>query len=275
MHLGCHIWESIRWIGSGDNFTTNIAERLHIAHVKKEYWSSNKVNGIGQMIRHNDWYTGLDYMEETISYFALNGWYDVDSIEDFNLLSATAIRRSTRRANLCCLQACQDEPWIRHVSLQVYHLRETHVRGVCRGIKLTSLRDSSEDFGIPNFGQLFRTQIEVDWRPEVCGPMPRHDQNVLIDSIFIKLQTGLWYYHQPFHNPTSVACLGLDCTVQYTNANQGIMSEAHDIWVSVDTEPREWPWQYRPWRNSLFWCRILKLGCSESDPPTSGVPASQ
>ena len=110
-------------------------------------------------------------------------------------------------------------------------MRETHVRGVCRGIKLTSLRDTSDDFGIPNFGQLFRTQIEEDWGPEVCGLVLGYDQNVLIDSIFIILQNGLLYYRQLFHNPTSVDRLGLDCKVEYTNANQGIMPEAHNIWV--------------------------------------------
>jgi hypothetical protein len=39
------------------------------------------------------------------------------------------------------------------------------------------------------------------------------------------------YYRQPFHCPTSVERLGLDCKVEYTNANQGIMPEAHNIWV--------------------------------------------
>ena len=58
-----------------------------------------------------------------------------------------------------------------------------------------------------------------------------YNQNVPIDSIFIKLQNGLLYYHQPFHCPTSVEHLGLDCKVEYTNANQGIMPEAHNIWV--------------------------------------------
>jgi len=59
----------------------------------------------------------------------------------------------------------------------------------------------------------------------------RYDQNVLFDSIFIKLQNGLLYYGQPFHNPTSVERLGLDCKVEYTNANQAIMPESHNIWV--------------------------------------------
>jgi len=58
-----------------------------------------------------------------------------------------------------------------------------------------------------------------------------YHQNVLIDSIIIKLQNGLVYYRQPFHNPTSVEHLGLECTVEYSNANQGIMPKAHNTWV--------------------------------------------
>jgi len=66
---------------------------------------------------------------------------------------------------------------------------------------------------------------------KVSGLMLGYDQNVLIDSIFIKLQNGLLNHHQPFHNPTPVEHLGLDWKVEYTNANQGIMPEAHNIWV--------------------------------------------
>jgi len=102
---------------------------------------------------------------------------------------------------------------------------------VCRSIKLASLRDAPEDFGIPNFGQQFCAQIEEDWGHEGSGLMLGYDQNVLLDSIFVKLQNGLLYYHQPFHCPTSVEHLGLDCKVDCTNANQGIMPEAHNIWV--------------------------------------------
>jgi len=170
-------------------------------------------------------------MEETLSYLSLQGWYNVNGAKVFSLLSASDKQRSTRRAHLCHLQIIQDEPFIRPISQQVYHLRETHVRGVSRSIKLTSPRDSSEDFRIPNFGQLFRTQTEEDWGDEVSGLVLRYDQNILIHSIFVKLQNGLLYYRQPFHNPTSVEHLGLDCKVEYTNANQGIMPEAHNIWV--------------------------------------------
>jgi len=102
---------------------------------------------------------------------------------------------------------------------------------VCRSIKLTSLRDASVDFRFPTFGQLFCTQIEHDWGHEVSGLVLGYDQNVLIDSVFIKLQNGLLYYHQPCHCPTSFEHLGLDCKVEYMDANKGIMPESHDIWV--------------------------------------------
>jgi len=46
----------------------------------------------------------------------------------------------------------------------------------------------------------------------------------------MKHQNGLSYYRQPFHSPSSVESLGLDCKVEYTNANQGIMPESDNIW---------------------------------------------
>jgi hypothetical protein len=81
------------------------------------------------------------------------------------------------------------------ISPVTYHLRETHVHGVCRSIKLTSLRDASEVFGIFNFGHLFRAQTKEDWQHQVSAPVLRYDQNLLLDSIFFKLQTGLSCYH--------------------------------------------------------------------------------
>jgi hypothetical protein len=100
---------------------------------------------------------------------------------------------------------------------------------MCGSIKLTSLRDESVDFGILNFGQLFRTQIDNDWGHEVSGLVLGYDQNVLIDSVFNKLQNGLLYYRQPFHCPTSVERLGRSSQVENTDANQGIMHEFHNI----------------------------------------------
>jgi hypothetical protein len=87
---------------SVDNFKTDISERQHIPKVKEQYRSSNNVNYIRQMLRHND------YMEETLTYLALEGWYDVESAKVFNILSATDKRRSTCRAHLLRLQTIQD-----------------------------------------------------------------------------------------------------------------------------------------------------------------------
>jgi hypothetical protein len=98
-------------------------------------------------------------------------------------------------------------------------------------MKLTSPRDASEDFRIANFGQLYRRPIEEDWGHEVTGLVLGYDQNVLSDCISITLQNGLLNDCQPFNNPNSVECRRLDCIVEYTNTNQGIMPEAINIWV--------------------------------------------
>ena len=66
MHLVSHISESIWRMDSGDNFTTDISERLHIRNVKEVYRSTNNVNYIQQMLKHNDHCTSLDYTEETL-----------------------------------------------------------------------------------------------------------------------------------------------------------------------------------------------------------------
>jgi len=65
-------------MGSSDNFTTDISDRLYMANVKEVYRSSNKYNYIQQMLKHNDRCTCLDYIEETLSYLALQGWYNID-----------------------------------------------------------------------------------------------------------------------------------------------------------------------------------------------------
>jgi len=155
----------------------------------------------------------------------------IDSTKVFNLLSATDKWQSNHSTHLLHLKTIQDELTIRSVSQHVYHLREMHVCGVCRSIKLTSLRDALEDFGIPNFGQLFRMQCEDDWGHNVSGLLLGNYPNEYIDMIFIKLQNGLFCYRQPFHCPTSVECLEFDCKMKYMNGNQGIISEAHNIWV--------------------------------------------
>ena len=68
------------------------------------------------MVKHNDRRPCLDYMEETVSYVALEGWYDIDSANIFNLLSVADKWQSTSRAHLSSPQTIQDEPTICPVS---------------------------------------------------------------------------------------------------------------------------------------------------------------
>jgi hypothetical protein len=96
MYLMSHISESIQRMGSADSFTTDISEWLHIANVKVAYRSINKVNYIQQLLKHNDWCTGLDYLEEMLSHLPLQDWYHIDLAKVVNLPSATDKRRNTR-----------------------------------------------------------------------------------------------------------------------------------------------------------------------------------
>jgi len=64
------------------------SEMLHICNVTEAYCSTNNVNYIRQMIKYSYQCIGLDYLEEILSYLALQGWYDIDSASAFNLLSA-------------------------------------------------------------------------------------------------------------------------------------------------------------------------------------------
>jgi len=88
MHHVREMEESIRRIGSGHNSNTNRCEWLHIGNVKEAYRSTNKADYIQQMQNHNNQCTSLDYMQQTLSYLALQCWYDIDSVIIFNLLSA-------------------------------------------------------------------------------------------------------------------------------------------------------------------------------------------
>jgi hypothetical protein len=86
------------------HLVSHISEWLHITDVNEAYRSSNKVNYIRQMLKYNDRCTSVDYVEETLSYLALEGWYDIDYAKVFNILFATDKRRLIRRAHLLCLQ---------------------------------------------------------------------------------------------------------------------------------------------------------------------------
>jgi len=231
MHPVSHVSVSIQQISSRDIFTTDIFQWPYIGKVNEAYASTNAVDFDGQMLKHNDQCTGLEYMREILFYLAHQGLYNIDSAKVFNLLSTANTWRNTCRAHHLYLQQCQEKPFFRHVLQQIHHMREPHVCRVCRSVKLTSLWNAWEDVGCSEFWQQFWAQIEEEWGHEVSGPVLRCHQNVLTDSILIKFQNGLLYYCEWFHCTTSAERLEHDCKVAYTNANQGIMPESHNIWV--------------------------------------------
>ena len=54
MHMLGHVSNSIRQMGSPDNFSTDISELLHIENVKEAYRASNRVQYEEQMLWYND-----------------------------------------------------------------------------------------------------------------------------------------------------------------------------------------------------------------------------
>jgi len=118
---------------------------------------------------NNDWCTSLENMEETLSYLALQGWYDTDTAKVFNLLSAANEQQNPPWAYLWFLQHCHDEPCHCPVSWQVNHFRETHDRRVCRRVKFTLRGNAAEYFGFRKVQQLFLSQIQDVWGNKVCG----------------------------------------------------------------------------------------------------------
>jgi hypothetical protein len=103
------------------------------------------------------------------------------------LLSATNRWHSTCRVHQLHIQTIHNEPVICPTFQHVYHLREAHVCGVCRSIKLTSVRNTSEDFGIPNCRQRFGVHIEEDWGPKISWLMLGYYHNIFMASIYIYL----------------------------------------------------------------------------------------
>jgi len=183
------------------------------------------------MLKHNDQSTHLYYIEETLLYPTQQGSYNIDSAKVSNSLSAADKWQNSHTAHLLCVQHSQDNPLVRPASPPVHHLSEIHVHRVCSRTILTSLHNAHEDFRIPDIELQFCAQIDEDWGHEVSGQVLRFDQNVLNDTLDITLQNGLLYCRQQLHYATSVEFQGLDCEVEYPDANQGIMPESHNISV--------------------------------------------
>jgi hypothetical protein len=79
MHLLCHYHKFITRMGDSENFSSEISELLHFSNINKAYCASNGLNFMLQLHHNNDHYTTMDYMELTLLWLALNGWYIEES----------------------------------------------------------------------------------------------------------------------------------------------------------------------------------------------------
>jgi hypothetical protein len=68
---------SIPRLDFGSTFTIGISAWQHISNVIGVYWSSNKVNSIGDMLKHNNCSTSLLNVEGTLWYLALQGKFTI------------------------------------------------------------------------------------------------------------------------------------------------------------------------------------------------------
>lgn len=79
MLLPTHIPHYVRYLGSPDNFSTDISELLHIENVKEAYQTTNKVNYEKQIMCWNERRLNLVYMDQTLKFLALNRHYIPES----------------------------------------------------------------------------------------------------------------------------------------------------------------------------------------------------
>lgn len=87
MHLPTHIADCVRYMGSPDNFSTDISELLHIENIKEAYRASNRVDYEKQMLFWNEWILNLAYMDQTLKFLALQGYYVPDQASPLSAYS--------------------------------------------------------------------------------------------------------------------------------------------------------------------------------------------
>ena len=93
-----HVSNSIRQMGSPDNFSADILELLHIENVKEAYSASNRGQYEEQMLWLNDRHTGIAYMVQTLEFLALSGIYDHDTARVLGMQTRNQRLLSTRVA---------------------------------------------------------------------------------------------------------------------------------------------------------------------------------
>jgi len=263
MHLLSHISDSIRRMGSPDNFSTDVSELLHVEMVKEAYRSTNRVDFEKQMLWYNDRYTGLAYMIQTLEYLALRGSFDSDTARTLKLSSREERLRSTRCARLRQAAAGDPSAGFRAEStspaglgpkprsvpgytpiavpeararLGIHELRrQTVLAGRVQSMKSLSLREAATRFGINDFPAIFRQQIVAIWGPHLTERILGPDET-FADQVRIEVYNSVANFYQPFQRPLEVRKRLLRCVRSGDGKRPPV---THNVWVRVTQDRTE------------------------------------
>ena len=225
IHLLSHISESIRRMGSPDNFSTDVLELLHVEMVKEAYCSTNRVNFKEQILWYNDRHMGLAYMIQTLEYLGLRGSFDSDtawtlgirSREERLKFTRCAIRRqaaagdassqliletnlmsrSVPRYSPIAVPEASARPGISELQ------KQTELAGTVRDMKPLSLKEAAVWFGLSDFPAIFRQQIIAIWGTHV-GERILGPNETFGDTVRIEVYNSLANFYQPFQQPLEV-----------------------------------------------------------------------
>jgi hypothetical protein len=251
MHLLSHISESIRRMGSPDNFSTDVSELLHVEMVKEAYRSTNRVNFEEQMLWYNDRYTGLAYMIQTLEYLAVRGSFDSDTARTLRMCSRDERLRSTRCArkrqaavgdvgsHLSVDTSLKPRSVPRYTLIPVPEtrtrpgiselLRQTELAGRVRNLKPLSLNDAALAFGISDLPNIFRQQIVALWGTHLTERILGPDET-FANKVRIEVYNSVANFYQPFQRPLEVQKRFLRCVRSDDGKRPAV---THDVWVRV------------------------------------------
>lgn len=117
------------------------------------------------------------------------------------------------------------------MSSEVIHSRQMPICSVLESDKFIILGGILVDFIVSTVSQQLHVETNEHWGHTVAGLVFSCDENILLDSIFIKLWNTLLYHYQLYQNSNSVQDLELDYIFQYFITHTGIILYPHNIWV--------------------------------------------
>ena len=246
VHMIQHITESIKAMGTADNYTTDISELLHKNYLKTGYRASNKIDFEKQILWYNDRVTNLAYMDQTLQYLALKGYYVHDSAFVLRLLDPEEKVKFSRQAILrraaaktqsipdaCATPSVEKSGYsIEHCGRWPYpppaekppipsikeHTKEnvppTQVYGEVKGAKgLVTLNFAENQLHYPGITRRFRELLIEDWTPDIFDRIyPSHlSLKDFGELVKIRLYNAVKCWKYDFHPPHDVSHDILKC----------------------------------------------------------------